>query len=271
MRVSRRVQKTLRSLTQACETSLSDGRLVILEVPHSGLPELDALTESMEQAAAASAAARWRLEQTCLQILETLIEALEARDPYTAGHSRRVSEYSRALARECGLYEDQVDRIGAGALLHDIGKVGIPDYILQKDGRLDAAEWKIMQTHPAIGVRILERTGLFVDHLSVVGLHHENHDGSGYPNGLQGDEIPLDARIVHVADTYDAMTTDRPYRARLEESLVRSILHKAAGTQFDPEVIAAFFRSDILAVSKSRIAPPPTPAAPLEELKDRSS
>jgi putative nucleotidyltransferase with HDIG domain len=216
-------------------------------VPPAGWPELDALTDALERSAAASATARWALEQTCLEILETLVEALESRDRYTAGHSRRVSNYSRDLARECGLFEDEVERIRVGALLHDIGKVGIPDDILLKDGRLSDRERAIIETHPAIGVRILERTGVFVDYLSIVGLHHENHDGSGYPNGLAGDDIPLDARIVHIADTYDAMTTDRPYRARLPEDVARKILSDASGTQFDPEVLQSFFASGIVA------------------------
>ena len=247
VQVPRRVFNTLECLTAACRTSESDGRLVILEVPSAGWPELDGLTDALERSAAATATARWALEQTCLEILETLIEALEARDRYTAGHSRRVSQYSRDLARECGLFEDEVERIRIGALLHDIGKVGIPDDILLKDGRLSDSERAIMETHPAIGVRILERTGVFVDYLSIVSLHHENHDGSGYPNRLAGDDIPLDARIVHIVDTYDAMTTDRPYRTRLPEALARNILSDASGTQFHPDVLHSFFASGIVA------------------------
>lgn len=227
--------------------SEADGRLVILEVPPAGWPELDVLTDALERSAAASATARWALEQTCLEILETLAEALESRDRYTAGHSRRVSNYSRDLARECGLFEDEVERIRIGALLHDIGKVGIPDAILLKDGLLSDPERAIIETHPAIGVRILKRTAVFVDYLSIVGLHHENHDGSGYPNGLAGVDIPLDARIVRIVDTYDAMTTDRPYRTRLPEDIARKILSDASGTQFDPEVLQSFFASGIIA------------------------
>ena len=247
MRAPRRVFNTLECLREACRASESHGRLVILEVPPAGWPELDGLTDALERSAAASATARWALEQTCLEILETLVEALESRDRYTAGHSRRVSQYSRSLARECGLFEDEVDRIRIGALLHDIGKVGIPDNILSKDGDLSDPERAIIETHPAIGIRILERTGVFVDYLSIVGLHHENHDGSGYPNGLAGDDIPLDARIVHVVDSYDAMTTDRPYRSRLPEDVVRKILTDSSGTQFHPEVLQAFFASGIVA------------------------
>ena len=103
------------------------------------------------------------------------------------------------------------------------------------------------ETHPAIGVRILERTGVFVDYLSIVGLHHENHDGSGYPNGLAGVDIPLDARIVRIVDTYDAMTTDRPYRTRLPEDLARKTLHYASSSQFYPEVLQSFFATEIVA------------------------
>ncbi len=247
MRVPRRVLNTLESLTVACHASESDGRLVILEVPPAGWPELDGLADALERSAAASAAARWALEQTSVEILETLVEALESRDPYTAGHSRRVSNYSRDLARECGLFENEVERIRVGALLHDIGKIGIPDDILSKDDHLSDSERAIIETHPAIGVRILKRTGVFVEYLSIVGLHHENHDGSGYPNGLAGDNIPLDARIVHIVDTYDAMTTNRPYRARLPEDLARKILRDSSGTQFNPEVLNSFFAAEIVA------------------------
>ncbi len=242
---SRAVTKPLQSLTLACQQSIQRGILEIPPTPPTGVLEVNILADSLYRAAVAATSARLSLEQAYLQILEALVESLEARDPYTAGHSRRVSRYSILIARQLGLCDSEIEALRIGALLHDIGKIGIPDAVLLKDGRLSDEEFRIIQQHPDIGVRILERIGAFGTYLASVGLHHENHDGSGYPNGLCGDQIPVEARIVHVADAYDAMTSNRPYRNRMPEEKVRRILQECSGTQFDPNVVAAFFSSPI--------------------------
>jgi putative nucleotidyltransferase with HDIG domain len=207
--------------------------------------EIDVLADSLHRAAVAASDARRSLQQAYLEILEALVESLEARDQYTAGHSRRVSLYSVWIGQQMGLSPAELERLRIGALLHDIGKIGIPDAVLLKDGRLTDEEFATIKKHPEIGVRILERIGAFGEYLGAVGLHHENHDGSGYPKGLRGEAIPVDARIVHVADAYDAMTSNRPYRQRMPEEKVRRILRECSGTQFDPAAVAAFFASPI--------------------------
>jgi putative nucleotidyltransferase with HDIG domain len=169
-----------------------------------------------------------------------MAQALDARDPYTAGHSVRVAAYSRAIALELGVRERDANTIYVGAQLHDIGKIGIPDRILQKPGKLTAEEFALVKLHPQIGRKILEKVGLFQNLLSIVELHHEQPDGWGYPYKLSANQIPLAARIVHVADAFDAMTTDRSYR---EARTVRAALDEIqlhAGTQFDGVAAHAF-------------------------------
>jgi len=170
----------------------------------------------------------------------SLAHALDARDQYTAGHSRRVSELSCALASALKMQDQDVERIRAGALLHDIGKIGVADSVLQKPGRLTDAEFALVKEHPVIGRRILEGVGGFADFLPAVELHHENWDGTGYPKGQCGYETPIDARIIHVADAYDAMTTNRSYRSGMTHERAISELTKYSGIQFDPELVEVF-------------------------------
>lgn len=181
-----------------------------------------------------------QVHRAYVECVGSLASALDARDCYTAGHSRRVSEYSCAVARQLGLDVEQEDQLRIGALLHDIGKIGVPDSVLGKPGRLTTDEIRLIQKHPAIGRRILEGVHGFAPYLSTVELHHENWDGTGYPYGLTGEETPLAARIVHVADAYDAMTSDRPYRNGMNSQDAVRILEENAGTQFDPAVVAVF-------------------------------
>ncbi len=243
--MSRAVTRPLQILTAACQESIQKGILEIPVTKPAGVLEIDVLSDSLHRAAIAASDARRSLEEAYLDILEALIESLEARDEYTAGHSRRVSQYSVWIGEKIGLAAPDLERLRIGALLHDIGKIGIPDAVLLKDGRLTEDEFATIKKHPEIGVRILERIGAFGEYLGAVGLHHENHDGTGYPKGLRGDEIPMDARIIHVADAYDAMTSNRPYRNRMPEEKVRRIIRECSGTQFDPAVVAAFFASPI--------------------------
>jgi hypothetical protein len=161
---------------------------------------------------------------------------VEARDPYTGGHLWRVSEYSRLLAEDLGLPSDEVARITLGGFLHDLGKIGVPDAILNKPGKLVDAEYAVIKTHPMIGANLLRGHPLAALALDAVGLHHETPDGTGYPNGLRGHAIPLAARIVGIADAFDAMTSTRPYRKGMPVQQALDIVTQAAGTQFDAEL-----------------------------------
>lgn len=181
-----------------------------------------------------------RLNRDHRQFVETMARALDARDPYTAGHSTRVADYSRAIAEAMGLSRRAVRIIGEAAELHDIGKIGVPDAVLQKPGRLTAEEVGLIRLHPQIGRRILEKTGQFQNLLPVVELHHENWDGTGYPYGFRGENIPVEARIVHVADAFDAMTSARCYRDAPSLEWALAELRRCAGQQFDPRVTEVF-------------------------------
>ena len=170
-------------------------------------------------------------------MLELMVKAIEARDPYTSGHSRRVSHYSKIIARGIGLSAQDVERVGIAALLHDVGKIHeVYAPILRKPGKLTPDEWAVMQTHPIKSAELVSTVSHLKDIIAPVRHHHENWDGSGYPDGLAGSDIPLGARVVLFADTIDAMTTDRPYRKALGEAQVRSELIKYRGKQFDPGI-----------------------------------
>jgi diguanylate cyclase (GGDEF)-like protein len=182
---------------------------------------------------------RLRNPQTHLATLLSLAEAVDLRDSGTAEHSHRVGRYCERLARELGLSEQRIARVRIAGILHDIGKVGIPDSILRKAGPLDEDEWQEMRKHPEIGARILGTREL-VDIREWVLASHERPDGRGYPRGLSGEEIPLEARIITVADAYEAMTVDRTYRPAMSDEAARRELLANAGTQFDAEVVGAF-------------------------------
>jgi HD-GYP domain-containing protein (c-di-GMP phosphodiesterase class II) len=178
-----------------------------------------------------------KLEQTNRELLDVMIAAIEARDPYTSGHSRRVAANARIIGRAIGLKTRDVERISVAALLHDVGKIHeVFGPILSKPGRLTPEENAIMKTHPIKSEELAATVSELKDVLPLIRHHHENWDGSGYPDGLKSDEIPLGSRIIMFADTIDAMTTDRPYRAALAESAVRNELQKFRGSQFDPEI-----------------------------------
>lgn len=177
-----------------------------------------------------------------LGLAEALAEALDARDRYTAGHSLRVSDYAEAVACELQLASRQIEIIRLAAWLHDVGKIGIPDAVLLKPGPLTAEEFGLIKLHPQIGRRILERAPGLEPLLEAVELHHENFDGTGYPYGIAGERIPLDARIIRVADAFDAMTTDRAYRPALTPESAMKIIETGSGKEFDPVCAAALLR-----------------------------
>ena len=176
-----------------------------------------------------------------MELANSLAGAIDAKDPYTKGHSTSVSRYSEALARAINLPEDEVQKIKLGALLHDVGKIGIPEQVLKKPDKLSDEEWQIMKQHPVIGAeKVLAPNDALRELIPMVKYHHEHIDGTGYPAKLKGDEIPLEARIIAVADTYHALISDRPYRKGMSVEKACSILKDGAGKQWDSELVRHF-------------------------------
>jgi putative nucleotidyltransferase with HDIG domain len=182
------------------------------------------------------------LKERSTAAMESLSATVDARDSYTAGHSRRVQQLALALGRQLGLSQAELDLLGHAALFHDIGKLAIPDAILLKPASLTHDEWGMMQRHAEEGARIIGRLGFLGDAVPAIRHHHERWDGSGYPDGLRGEEIPLGARIIHVADALDSMLTTRIYRAARPYEEALGELRKATGTQFCPRVVDALER-----------------------------
>jgi putative nucleotidyltransferase with HDIG domain len=185
------------------------------------------------------------LAQTNRELLELMVKSIEARDPYTSGHSRRVKEYAIKIAKLMGYSQVDVEQIGTAALLHDVGKI-YDKYapILAKDDRLTPEEWAIIKEHPVDGANLVATMTRLRDLVPAVRHHHENWDGTGYPDALVGEEIPLASRVIMFADTFDAMTTKRPYRGPLGEEEVRTELLRCRGRQFDPEITDRLLASD---------------------------
>ncbi len=179
-----------------------------------------------------------RLQRTIFQSLLGLANALEAKDPYTRGHSTRVAELARGLALRMGLSHLAAETVAQAALLHDLGKIGVPENILRKPGPLTDQEWEIMRRHPVTGAQIVAPLEFLDDGAVIVRHHHERLDGSGYPDGLTGEGIPLGARIVAVADVYDALTSARPYRARFAPAEAIRVLHGEGGRTLDGRLVA---------------------------------
>ncbi|HXF36445.1 MAG TPA: HD-GYP domain-containing protein [Actinomycetota bacterium] len=180
------------------------------------------------------------LRDTYLATMKVLVQVVEAKDATTRGHLDRTQAYGMALARRIDPALAERPELAYGFFLHDIGKVGIPEAILRKRGPLSDAEWEVMRSHPTLGARIVEPMRFLGEAALVIRHHHERFDGTGYPGGLRGDAIPLPARIFAVADAFDAMTSDRPYRAPLPRERALGELAAARGTQFDPAVVDAF-------------------------------
>jgi response regulator RpfG family c-di-GMP phosphodiesterase len=180
------------------------------------------------------------IEQAYSSTLSALVHALDAREHETSDHSQRVVRYTLAVCHRMGLGGDELDQIGRGALLHDIGKIGVPDSILLKPGPLTAAEWAEMRRHPEVGHNILKAISFLAVPAEIVLTHQERWDGEGYPRKLKGEQIPLGARIFMLADTLDAMTSDRPYRKAATFAQAREEIARCAGTQFDPRCVEAF-------------------------------
>jgi putative nucleotidyltransferase with HDIG domain len=179
-----------------------------------------------------------QLQRSICQSLLGLANALEAKDPYTRGHSERVGAWAGRIAAALGLPAEEIDTITQAGLLHDIGKIGVPEAVLRKRGPLEESEWALMRNHPIVGAQIVAPFEFFAGGALVIRHHHERWDGSGYPDGLAGTTIPLGARVVAVADVFDALTSDRPYRPALPPDTVLAYLAEEAGRSLDADVVA---------------------------------
>lgn len=219
---------------------ISPWTLPLFLVPAFAAQRLSILYQDQRRLAEDLAVANVRLERANLSFAAALVATLDARDRYTAGHSTAVAAYASQIAARMELSEEEQQLVHLSGLVHDVGKVGLPVGLLEKPGPLTLAERRQMETHAAIGEMILGKVDNYGDIALVVRHHHERVDGRGYPNGLVGQEIPLPSRIIAVADAYDAMTSDRPYRNAMASRVARLRLAQAVGTQFDTSVVAAF-------------------------------
>jgi HD-GYP domain-containing protein (c-di-GMP phosphodiesterase class II) len=201
------------------------------------------------------------------RLLESMADTVDLRDPYTGGHSRRVAEYSAQILTSLGLHGPEVDLIVTAARVHDIGKIGIPDAILNKTGPLTPEERAIMETHAERGAELLVRYTDFSRGTAIVRHHHENWDGTGYPHRLKGTTIPFGARVIAVADSFDAMTSDRPYRKGMPVEKAARILREGRGKQWDEGIVDAFVQSLSDQIAQETPLPEPTwqPVAPMSE------
>jgi putative nucleotidyltransferase with HDIG domain len=218
-------------------TPLSAG---LFFIPALAAHRLFVLSRRQQEALAELGEAFARLERANLSFAIALVATLDARDRYTAGHSTAVAEYARDIAREMGFSREQQRLTHLCGLVHDIGKIGLPPGLLEKPGALTREERTQMEEHSAIGERILANVDDYAEIAKVVRHHHERVDGGGYPDGLRWEEIPLISRIIGVADAYDAMTSDRPYRRAMPSEVARGRLRESAGSQFDADVVEAF-------------------------------
>jgi putative nucleotidyltransferase with HDIG domain len=209
-------------------------------IPAVAAQRLLLLYRQQRESAAALTNANERLAGANLSFATALVATLDARDRYTAGHSAAVAIYARDIATRMGLTNDEQELVHLCGLVHDVGKIGLPAGLLEKPGALSLDERRQMEQHPVIGERILRNVADYEEIAAIVRHHHERIDGNGYPDRLEGDEIPLLARIIAVADAYNAMTSDRPYRDAMPSRVARLRLAQAVESQFDTAVVAAF-------------------------------
>lgn len=202
----------------------------------------DKLTNEVQRLTAIEIERRKQIENMSVQMIETLANAIDAKDKYTNGHSYRVSEYAVLLAKKLGWSEEQIKFLRYEAILHDVGKIGVPDVILNKDSKLTDTEYEIIQSHTCLGGEILSKADTVPNASDVAKYHHERVDGKGYPEGLAGEKIPVNARIVCIADAFDAMNSDRVYRKALPKETIIHELKKGSGTQFDAEFLDVFLK-----------------------------
>ena len=217
--------------------AISIGILIslIISIFHS-VKEIQKVNDEKEYLEERATADKLKIETLTYQALETLANTIDAKDKYTNGHSNRVAKYSMEIAKRMGKDENEAISIYFMGLLHDIGKIGIRDDIINKTNKLSDEEFQVIKNHPIIGYEILRNMTEIPSIEYGARWHHEKYDGSGYPDGLKGDEIPEYARIICVADAYDAMTSTRSYRAAMDQKKVRSEIEKGKGKQFDPAI-----------------------------------
>ena len=182
------------------------------------------------------------LNEAFLQTIQVLANTIESKDHHTPGHLDRVSRYAVWFAQELGWSEEQITDVQYGARLHDIGKIIVPDHILNKPGQLDPEEWALIRRHPVEGVRIIDEIPLLTGAIPFIRAHHEKWDGSGYPDGLAGEQIPIEGRLLAIVDVFDAMTSDRAYRKSLSIKEAAAYISEKAGSEFDPELADVFLR-----------------------------
>ncbi|MFQ5925751.1 MAG: HD-GYP domain-containing protein, partial [Dehalococcoidia bacterium] len=236
-----REQEILEELAGQIAVAIENDRLY--EEAKQRKEELETAYHQLVETAAALEGRKEELEDAYLKMARTLVLTLEARDPYTRGHSERVAQISRQLAFEMGLSQEAMRQIETAARLHDLGKIGIPDGILLKPSAITPSERVEIQLHPTRAVDLLRHLGFLDGTLPMVEHHHERYNGGGYPNSLHGEETPLGARILAVADAYDAMTSARPYRPAMTNEQAVAILKEGSGSQWDPDVVEAFLHA----------------------------
>jgi HD-GYP domain-containing protein (c-di-GMP phosphodiesterase class II) len=237
MVTARSIGKPIAALVSHLRKATRTGVLPEFRADPSSVTEIHDLATAYNRAARTVRTANEDLNAAYLEFVGSLANALDARDRYTAGHSWRVSQISCLVASSMKLPSEQIERVRVGALLHDIGKIGIADSVLQKRGMLTEEQFAIVKEHPVIGRRILEGVQGLAPFLDAVELHHENWDGTGYPKGQRGEETAIDARIIHVSDAYDAMTTDRSYRRGMTHDEAVQILREHSAKQYDPLIV----------------------------------
>ncbi|TRZ95274.1 HD domain-containing protein [bacterium] len=238
--ISRKVTKPVAKLVEGTRKIASGDLSYKVEI--EAKDEIGELAASFNNMASSLSEARKKLHEYFYRIVQTMVRSLEAKDSYTRGHSDRVSEYTEKIALEMGFPASEAELLKKAAQLHDVGKLGIRESVLNKKGLLSEDEWDLIHKHPVVGEEILRPIFLDQEMLSVIRSHHERCDGKGYPDGLKEDEISIFAQIVCVADAYDAMTSDRAYRPTLsmQEGIAR--LKNGVGTQFNPKIVEAFIR-----------------------------
>ncbi|MEW6045648.1 MAG: HD-GYP domain-containing protein [Bacillota bacterium] len=224
------------------EFVLASGGQILGQLLLEGLhpaPELVRVLTAQAAATMAYLQARRNLKRNLVQVVTALAALVEGKDQYTEDHCHHMAELALQLGIRMGLPPGRLDQLTYAAILHDIGKVGVPDQILGKKGPLTESEWELMRQHPTIGAKVLERIDFLKDAAEIVEQHHERYDGTGYPKGLAGEAIRLEARILAVVDAYDAMVTTRPYRKAMTRAEAVEELRRCAGNQFDPAVVQA--------------------------------
>ncbi|HUF77555.1 MAG TPA: HD-GYP domain-containing protein [Thermoanaerobaculia bacterium] len=243
---SRRFQRSLSDLTEVMAETGANGRLTQPKARGPGGPwvgtEVDELRSAFARLMKTVDESFRDRERSYVEAVGAVVAAIDARDHETTGHSFRVAHYALALARALEMGPDQIRAIEWGALLHDVGKIAVPDAILRKSGRLTEEEWHVMRQHPSWGFEMLADVQFLEPALEVVYSHHERWDGGGYPRGLRQGAIPLAARVFAVVDTYDSITSDRPYRRARSHPEAVTELCRVSGTQLDPRVVEAFIR-----------------------------